>query len=643
MPDSQLAKAAESGWKGQSLSSEKLPDNEDRSRQPGGSLSHLSDLSEKKKKTSRQEKEASLRTSQPGHVPVSGSGKLAVMENVPEVKEIHYLTTPAEVERIVQDLLREPSLGLDLETTGLDPHTNQIRLVSLATRSGVVYLVDAFHVPLRMLSALLGAEGPLLIGHNLKFDLGFLLAAGLWQGKGNRLLDTGLAHQLYRASPKFPALMELVPYLDKSLQISSWERELSKEQLRYAALDALTPLYLGSLLLERLSERGVLQALKVEMLALPAVAWMEVAGVPFDLNLWEEELVKAEARFLEVLDRLPSGINWNSSPQVLKFLQQQGLNLTDTREETLVKFLGNPFVEDILLLRKWAKRINTYGRDWQEYIHPKTKRIHPSWQQIGAETGRMACRNPNLQNIPREPGLRRAFRAEKSRVIVKADFSQIELRIAAVISGEERMISAFHRGEDLHSLTAAQVLGKSLDQVTREDRQLAKGLNFGLLYGMGPERLREYLKKEYGIQLSLDEAIALRKRFFRSFPNLRVWHWSQGKGETEVWTLGGRKRVTDRFTEKLNTPVQGTGADGLKVALALLWERKEKVRNTFPILAVHDELVVDAPEEEAEEALAWLTTAMKEGMGNILQGVPVEVEGGIFHDWGVSPVPPKGV
>jgi DNA polymerase-1 len=237
-------------------------------------------------------------------------------------------------------------------------------------------------------------------------------------------------------------------------------------------------------------------------------------------------------------------------------------------------------------------------------------------------------------------------------VLIKADFSQIELRIAAAVAKDKRMLQAFRDGTDLHRLTASLILSKALDEVSKEERQLAKALNFGLLYGMGAAGLKMYAESEYGVSLSLRRAIEYRDKFFATYPGLAKWHReterklieakNRGERGIVVSTLAGRKRwvYTDELTAALNTPIQGTGADGLKSAVALyykwLLERGlwGKVRI---VLLVHDEIVVEAPEPLALEATLLLTEAMREGMGAIVKGVPIEVEAGIYTDWGQTP------
>jgi DNA polymerase-1 len=230
---------------------------------------------------------------------------------------------------------------------------------------------------------------------------------------------------------------------------------------------------------------------------------------------------------------------------------------------------------------------------------------------------------------------RRCIRPSAGRVLVKADYSQIELRIAAQISGDTAMQAAFRAGDDLHTKTARAVLGR---EPTSHDRQLAKALNFGLLYGMGAERLRTYARDDYGATLSDEEAMQFRQRFFQTYSGLRAWHRAQHDGEVTTYTLTGRPRHgVSQFTEKLNSPVQGTGADILKRALARLWADRNSVPSAAPVLAVHDEIVCEVDHGEAEACATWLTAHMEAAGAAVLPDVPVVVEAHIIADWSGTP------
>jgi DNA polymerase-1 len=222
-------------------------------------------------------------------------------------------------------------------------------------------------------------------------------------------------------------------------------------------------------------------------------------------------------------------------------------------------------------------------------------------------------------------------------VIIKADYAGIELRIAARVTNEERMLKAFQEGEDLHKLTASLVLGKPLQEVTKNERQIAKAVNFGLLYGQGPAGLKTFAKSSYGVSLSLEEATEYRTAFFREYPGLADWQRRvKHEQAAETRTLAGRRRLLggrEDNRKRLNTPVQGTGGDALKAALALLWERRNECPEAFPILACHDEIAIEAPEEHAEEAAEWLKRCMIDAMHPLIAPVPVEVEVTVGKTW----------
>jgi DNA polymerase I len=281
----------------------------------------------------------------------------------------------------------------------------------------------------------------------------------------------------------------------------------------------------------------------------------------------------------------------------------------------------------------------------------------PSWNQLGAESGRMSCSNPNLQQVPRGSDYRRCFVAGPGNVLVKADYSQVELRIAAKVANEQVMIEAYRAGGDLHRLTAARVLGKPEKEVTKDDRQIAKSLNFGLLYGMGWRGLRGYALANYDVALSDQEARNYRDSFFRAYPGLAGWHrrvrreverlfQADPAGTHEARTLAGRRRILPvgkrrgegrpypNVTEALNSPVQGTGADGLKAAIARLWETRAECPGAVPVIFCHDEIVLEVPAANAEGAAEWLRRCMVEAVTPLIDPVPVEVEVTVGRTWG---------
>jgi DNA polymerase-1 len=200
-------------------------------------------------------------------------------------------------------------------------------------------------------------------------------------------------------------------------------------------------------------------------------------------------------------------------------LRAIGIELPNANDDSLAA-VDHPLAVLLRDYRSANKLATTYGKVWVKNAY-RDGRLYPSWKQIGADSGRMACSAPNLQNLPRDLRYRACFRAPDCRVLVKADYSQIELRIAAKISGDAEMAADYQRGEDLHARTARTVLG--IAEVTKEHRQLAKALNFGLLYGMGAKGFRDYARNNYGVDLSLENAQAYRSAFFKSYPGLAAW------------------------------------------------------------------------------------------------------------------------
>jgi DNA polymerase-1 len=600
-------------------------------------------------------------------IPENGSTRV-YDQNVSTPHEL--LTMDSQLATVLPSLIAADVLGLDVETTGLNPRSDRLRLVQLATRERVV-LIDAATVDLTPLSPVLTGSG-ILVGHNLSFDLAFLQAAALPIPNGDRLFDTMVASQVIDggAQPIGATIPDpsgasgrageprkigyhtlaavahrtLGVVLPKEQQISDWVGPLSDEQLVYAARDAAVLLPLRDALETALAADGLRGVAALEFAALPAVVWLEAMGAPVDVAAWsalrDEAAATLDALDTELKIVLPS-VNVDSPMQLIAALAGLGIAIPNGQEATLRTVVDqHPAVELVLRRKDVRKRVSTYGDSYLNYVHPATGRIHANYRLIGAASGRMACAKPNLQNIPRDPAYRRCIRPSAGRVLIKADYSQIELRIAAEVSGDAAMQAAFRAGKDLHTKTARAVLDR---EPTAEDRQLAKALNFGLLYGMGAERLRAYARDEYGVTLSEGEAAQFQQRFFQTYRGLRAWHRGQREGEVTTRTLTGRPRHRVRqFTEKLNSPVQGTGADILKGALARLWADRASIPSAAPVLAVHDEIVCEVDHRDADACAAWLTAHMTAAGAAVLMEVPVVVETQIVADWSGTPLEPAG-
>jgi len=501
--------------------------------------------------------------------------------------------------------------------------------------------------------------GPVKVAHNAKFDAGFLYEApgGVMP---EPLYDTMLADQVLnnRAYPRGlsdVALEYLGVPLDKRQQTSDWAVEvLTEDQVKYAATDAAVLLPLYRALGAQIAEAGLTKTADLENRMIAPVVWMERGGVGFNREAWDSLAGLAQERadryrgrldrlvlrhMLVVDDQLDAAtpmVNWNSSPQVRSLLNNIGLDVKDTKRETLDPLRDeHPIVGALIDYREASKRANTYGTRWaNSVVHPRTSRVHANWRQIGAVTGRMACAEPNLQNLPRDPAYRACFSPAPGHIFVKADYNQIELRIAAEMAPDARMMRAFAECKDVHAVTAALLLNKREEAVTRDERQLAKAISLGFVFGMGTERLAEYARVSFGVSLDEDAASDLRRKFFDAYAGIRHWQRLQGY-KTETRTVLGRRRVLDGggdYNAKLNSPIQGTCADGLKLALARLWETRGTV-DVVPVLVAHDEIVVECPTDKAEEAKAWLVRCMREGMEEFLRKVPVVVEAEIKSTW----------
>ena len=341
------------------------------------------------------------------------------------------------------------------------------------------------------------------------------------------------------------ARRELGIEVDKTHQKADWSGELSSSMIEYAATDAQVLLPIAEIFEPRIENAGLERVCEIEHRALPAILWMQHAGLPFDVEGWEAHLKQAKeerdqlgARLDSLAPGRPNGEKWNwgSPEQVKQVFALVGTNLPNTKEETLAS-RDHPLAHTLLAYRKVSKVLSNYGDEFLESAR-EYGRVYASWRLIGAQTGRMSCSNPNLQQIPHET-LRRYVRAREGRALVSADYSQAELRIATRISGDERMLEAYRRGEDLHAATARSLMGR--ENITKEEHDLAKAVNFGLLYGQGAKGLREYARKRYGVTMTLEEAKGYRRRFFEAYPGLRSRHERErrklGRGKTETRTL----------------------------------------------------------------------------------------------------------
>jgi DNA polymerase I-like protein with 3'-5' exonuclease and polymerase domains len=309
-------------------------------------------------------------------------------------------------------------------------------------------------------------------------------------------------------------------------------------------------------------------------------------------------------------------------------------------DQNLLAFLKGEY-ELIALYLEWKTAVTrvSHIEKLRESVGPDG-RIHCGYRQMGTETGRLSAAAPNLQQVPRSGDFRGLFRAREGYKLVVADFSQVELRVAAELSGEERMLEAYKAGRDLHTETAARMAGIDIEQVNKVQRQSAKVANFGLLYGAGPATLRKQAVAQYGIDMDLDEAKVIVERFRSAYPKLHEWQTEEGNKTTKaVFTRYGRRRIltgfNDKYTTRINTQVQGTAGDIAKIAIAMLWKeiKAARVREALLIAMVHDEIVLEVEEEFVDKWLVRLKRCMEEAGGVVCKQVHIVAEASFGTTW----------
>ena len=584
------------------------------------------------------------------------------------------IKTEEALRNAVELLSTHPVIGLDTETTELDPYYGRLRLIQLATPSGVhVIDIDAFRngdpkrsEALASLRGLLAAPRPIKILHNAKFDAKFIKHT-LGTDLGG-IFDTLLASQLLGAGDieerhglEAVASRYLSEAVDKSERLSNWDLELTEAQLEYAARDAAVLLPLREKLIERLKADSLIDCARLEFDCVMTVADMELAGFYMHKDRWLEQLAIVEKRREQLAEELQSvlaeessqgtlfggpqrdDINLDSHQQLTQALERLGIPVPDSTRNWKLQPLAleYPIIATLLEYRTVQKALTSYGQNMIELINPTTHRLHADFRQIGAPTGRFACTNPNIQQVPHAVEYRRCFSGHpEGRKLVIADYSQIELRILAEFSGDRAFIDAFRSGADLHRVTAAEVFNVALDRVSREQRDFAKRLNFGVVYGIGAQRF------SIMTGLGMPEAEGVLKKYFATYRQLDTYlneAANRAVRERQARTGSGRL-VRFRYDEQdrqqismtkrngKNTPIQGTSADILKRALRLL---RDELRGTNAQIVniIHDEIVVEADADEARDVALKVERAMVAAGEEYVKTVPVKVETEIADEW----------
>ena len=587
--------------------------------------------------------------------------------------------TDEEINNLISILLKESEISFDTETTSIDANLAKLVGISFSLKPASGYYVplpedaDKTTEILDRFKLLFSSKEKLWIGHNLKYDLTVMKRHDVEiLGK---FFDTMLAHYVIEPEGKrnMDFLSEnflgylpipITELIGKKGKAQGTMRDVKIEKAKeYAVEDTDVTLQLRNVFLPQLKEKEVEKVFyEVENPLIPVLVDMEYEGINIDvdfLNKYSVEL-EGEAKKAEESVYAQAGVRFNlASPKQLGEVLFDKMQLDAkakktksgqyaTGEDILIKLSHeHKICEDILIFRELTKLKSTYIDALPLLIHPETGRVHTCYAQAVAVTGRLSSTNPNLQNIPirseRGREIRKAFiPRNENHVLVSADYSQIELRIIAAISGDENMTDAFKKGKDIHLATAAKVFNVDEADVTKEMRYKAKSVNFGIIYGQGAFGLAENLK------ISKSEAKEIIENYKMQFPGIQKYmdatvNFCKENGYVE--TLMGRKRwlkdinsgnfTVRSFAERnaVNSPIQGSAADMIKMAMIKIQkEFKAKGFKSAMLLQVHDELVFDVPKEELEIVKPVIINCMETAM-ILPNGIPATAEIGSGANW----------
>ena len=598
--------------------------------------------------------------------------------NIQNISHQYYLVDTSEkIDQLIEKLKTQKSFCFDTETTGLDVHNCELVGISFSYIPHEAYFVimpENYHDTCEILNKfkfLFEDETIEKIGQNIKFDMAVLKWYEI-EVKG-KFFDTMLAHYLIQPDMRHNMDMLAEVYLNytpvpiESLIGKKGKNQLSmrtvaiQELYEYACEDADITLQLKNVfepMLEQTTTRELFD--NIEMPLIPVLASIEMEGVKIDKNYLDEysiqlsnQISQLEKEIIEIAGK-PFNI---ASPKQLGEIIYEHLNIIEkpkytktkqysTGEDVLIKFANkHPIISKILNFRLLSKLKSTYVDSLPLLINQRTGRVHASFNQAVAATGRLSSNNPNLQNIPirsdegRE--IRKAFiPRNENYTFLSADYSQIELRIMAELSKDENMLAAFGQGLDIHTATAARVYNVRIEDVTKEQRRNAKTVNFGIIYGISSFGLSERLN------IPRKNASEMIEQYFNMYPSIKEYmdktiDFARRMGYVE--TIMGRRRyvrdinasngIVRGYAERnaINAPIQGSAADMIKIAMINIYkEISEKNLQSKLIMQVHDELNFDAYKNEVEDLKNIIRTKMCTA---IPLTVPIEVDINVGDNW----------
>ncbi len=598
---------------------------------------------------------------------------------------VHVVNDEQSLKELVKTLKNAKVVSFDTETTSTDQMRAELVGISLAVDANNGWYIPVGHKPelgsqLPIEKVLDALRKPFTdsnlpkVGHNIKYDYVMLARKGLCASP--LTFDTMIAEWLTNPTSHNLGLKNLAwVRLDFRMTeitelIGTGKKQISMDQVpiekaaSYAAMDAIAVMRLMPGLEAELNSKAVFELFqKVEMPLVPVIAAMEMTGIALDVEFLHKMSGEMQTRMQElenqIFKQVGEPFNINSTQQLSNAIFNQ-LKLTppdrtrkteaghySTSVEVLESLQGKHPVIDLLIeFRELSKLKSTYLDSLPAQVNPTTNRVHTSYNQAGSVTGRIASSDPNLQNIPIRTELgrqvRQAFIATEGFTLLSVDYSQVELRIAAHMSNDQAMLAAFRAEQDIHAATAAAILGKSLDRVTKSERRNAKAINFGLLYGMSP----------YGLtrtsDLTLAEAEDFVEAYFKQFPGVKAYLDNMRRLAAQqgyVETLLGRRRYFPGLKsggnlathareerEAINAPIQGTAADIMKIAMIRVASAiTENELKGHMLLQVHDELVLECPQKELKKT-ARIVRTMMENAYNLV--IPLKTEARSGHDWG---------
>lgn len=570
---------------------------------------------------------------------------------------VFYIKSSAKAVKALQKLSEYDCLmGIDIETAALpefkhirsaplSPHLGNIRLLQVYNQKSIV-VFDLHHILGEELALDISyfvrfLESKKFIAHNAIFEMSFFAKLGVkkFDVHCSYILSKILFHATKATDEGLSASLESMcmglfgVQLNKESQKSDWSvPSLTFEQIEYAAQDAVATFLVGEKLAAYVPKYELNKYYRLCKDVQWALCQMQLNGIGFNaethetmIDEWAQKLFLARNRLLQLtgLDKItPTTVGqWlqnNLDANTLSIWPRTETGRLSTDADAFADFSYLKIVKPFSEYQRLDKLTSAFGENLLHAINPATKRIHPSFLLCGARTGRLSCRSPNCQQIAKGSELRNTFVAAPGKVLLRADYNQIEVRVAGEVSKDPLIREAYRKGVDIHKLTASKITGKPISFVTDSDRQAAKAVVFGSLYGIGPKKLSHYAKKSYNAEIPEEEASEVIKAFKEAYAGYYSWAAKiHEKAKTKFLTstvMGKRRKLNEVnwFGAGPNTWIQGSAAEVMLKALTLLQESLEKSGTSAQLVnCVHDEVIVEALPEEVKDISERIQLSME--------------------------------